>query len=177
MIWPWPDLTGGQIFKFTFQCQKVHVSNRLDEAKTMVSFYSRISHIKKVINEKPSPCKRPFFIWWPLEPKLLTLGQTWSDNYRSIRRAPQWLIRILLSYHTYGDNSDCLRKIAIFSKFDLWRPLVTSILTWPENDLSKSLRSRRGLSYAVCCLSLSSVAFEFGFRPPPETGPFRARPK
>ena len=68
--------------------------------------------------------------------------------------------RVLASYHTSG--RDCLRKNAIFSKFDLWWPLMTSILTWPENDLSKSLRSCRGLSYAVYCLSLRSVVFEVG---------------
>ena len=38
MIWPWPDLTWGQIFNLTFQSQKVHISNRLDGANRMVSF-------------------------------------------------------------------------------------------------------------------------------------------
>ena len=51
-------------------------------------------------------------------------------------------------------------KIVILPKFDIWWPLVTSILTWPENDLCKSLRSRRGPSNAPCLLSLSSVVFE-----------------
>ena len=45
------------------------------------------------------------------------------------------------------------------AKFDIWCPLVTSILTSPENDLSKSLRHRRGLSHAVYRLSLSSIIF------------------
>ena len=73
------------------------------------------------------------------------------------------LFPIFPSYHALGDNSDCLRKIAIFSKFEFWWPLVTSILTWPENDIVKSLRSRRGLSYAFYRLSLSGVVFEFDF--------------
>ena len=51
-------------------------------------------------------------------------------------------------------------KTAIFSKFDLWWPLVTSILTWPGNDLYKSWRSRRSLSNAVCRMSLRCVVFE-----------------
>ena len=35
---PWADLAWGHIMKLTFQGQKVHASNRLDEAITMVSF-------------------------------------------------------------------------------------------------------------------------------------------
>ena len=79
-----------------------------------------------------------------------------------MRGAPQcFFFLILPSYHTFGDNSDCWQKSAIFSKFDLWWPMVTTIMTWPENYLSKSLRSRRGQSYAVYRSSLSSVVFVF----------------
>ena len=65
-------------------------------------------------------------------------------------------------------------KTAIFSKFDLWWPLVTSILTWPGNDLYKSWRSRRSLSNAVCRMSLRCVVFEISGgggaeSPPPRT--------
>ena len=76
-------------------------------------------------------------------------------NTGAWRELPNVFLRILPSYHPFGDNSDCLREIAIFSKFDLWRPLVTSKLVWPENDLYKSSRSRRDLSYAVYRLLLS----------------------
>ena len=33
LTWSWPEMTRGQIFKSTFQGQKAHVSNRLNEAK------------------------------------------------------------------------------------------------------------------------------------------------
>ena len=58
-------------------------------------------------------------------------------------------------------------NIVILLKFNIWWPLVTSILTWPENDLCKSLRSRRSLSNDFCRLSLSSVVFEIRFWSPP----------
>ena len=48
--------------------------------------------------------------------------------------------------------------------------MVTSQLPSPEKDLRKSLRYRRGLSYAVYHLSLSNVAFlrsEEGSEAPP----------
>ena len=45
--WPDLDLTWGQIFKLTFQGQKVHVANRLDEPNRMVSFlFSYLSYQK-----------------------------------------------------------------------------------------------------------------------------------
>ena len=47
---------------------------------------------------------------------------------RGIKGALQ-CYRILPSYHIYGDNSDCLRKNAILSQFDLWWPLASSVLT------------------------------------------------
>ena len=59
---------------------------------------------------------------------LMTFGAKTIDlrsnligkRFRGMRRAPNASFVILASYHTLGDNSDCLRKIAIFSKFDLW---------------------------------------------------------
>ena len=90
-----------------------------------------ISHIKKVINEKTSP-------WKTIAVHLMTTGDKIIDLrwnliekcYRGMKRTPQCVFRILLSYYSFGGNSDRLQKIAIFSKFDLWWPLVTSILTW-----------------------------------------------
>ena len=109
-----------------------------------------------------------------------------EKRYRGMKRAIQCFFRILPSYHTFGDNSECLRKTAIFSKFDLWWPLVTSILTWPGNDLYKSWRSRRSLSNAVCRMSLRCVVFDISggaeSAPPPRTElalkkPYRNRVK
>ena len=175
------DLTWGQIFRFTFQVQKVHVSNRLDEANTTVSFLFHISHIKKGINEKPSPWKTTFFIWWPLELQLLILGQIWSENVTGtwgelINSFFEFFLAII---RLETITIVCKKKIVIFSKFDLWWALVTSILISPENGLSKSLRSRRGLSYAVYRLSLSSVVSEFGGggrKPPPRQKLNRSEP-
>ena len=89
-----------------------------------------------------------------------------GKRYRGMKRALQCFSLILPSYHTFGDNSDCSRKNRYF--LQNW-PLVTSILTWPENGLSKSLTSRRGLSNVVCRWSLGSVVFEIrgGFLKPP----------
>ena len=94
-------------------------------------FYFRIHHITKVINEKPSRWKTTIFIWWPLEPKLLTIGQIWSESVAGAwGELPNVYFRILPSYHTFGDNSDCLRKSLFPRNFtfgDLWWPQY-----WPD---------------------------------------------
>ena len=83
-------------------------------------------------------------------------------RYRGMRRATKCFCRILPSYHTFGDNWLFSKKWYFLDIWPLVTPVVTSILIWPESDLSKSLRSRRGLSFAVYRLSLSTVVFEFG---------------
>ena len=55
-----------------------------------------------------------------------------------------WILPIII----FKFISIACEKIVIFSKFYLWWPLVTSILTCHENDLCKGLRSRHGLSNA-----------------------------
>ena len=55
-----------------------------------------------------------------------------EKRYRGMKRAIQCFFRILSSYHTFGDNSECLRKNSHF--LEIW-PLVTSgdlniDLTW-----------------------------------------------
>ena len=121
----------------------------------------RISHIQKVNNEKPSPWKTMLFHLMASGAKTIDLRSSLiGKHHRGMKRAPQHFFRILPS-----------EKIAIFSKFDLWWPVVTSTLTWPENDLYKSLRPHRGLYYAIYCLSLRSVVFEIRrgelLKPPP----------
>ena len=70
VIWPWPDLTWGQIFNWTFQGKKVHVPSGLDMATTVTSFlFSYL--IKKVINEIPFPWKMIIF----------SFDDLWSQNY------------------------------------------------------------------------------------------------
>ena len=69
-----------------------------------------IFHIrkKKVIKKNHLCEKWQVFLWWPLEPKLLTLGQIWLKNvtgaWRELSNAFLW---ILPSYHTFGDKSNC----------------------------------------------------------------------
>ena len=84
---------------------------------------------------------------WPLPNLDLTWGQISKLTFQGrMKTALQCFFRILPSYHTFGDNSDCSqKKNVILSKLDLWWHLVISILVWPKNDLSESLRSRRGL--------------------------------
>ena len=132
-------------------------------------FRFRISRIKNVINKKRLPEKLYVFFddlwrqnsWTQVKPDRKTLQEHEESS--------PLLFQILLSYHTFGDNSVCLRKITIFSKFHLWWPLVISILSWPENGLGKTLRSCHFISNAVYHLSLSSEVFEirWGFLKPP----------
>ena len=147
MIWPWPNLWSNiqiDLPRSKSICFEPAWRGKYDG----VVFISYLPY-QKNYEWKTISVKNTFFIWWPPEPKLLTLGQIWSANVTGTWRELSNAFSILPSHHTFGDNSDCLRKIAVFSKFDHWWPLLTSILTWPENDLSKSLRSRRALCYTV----------------------------
>ena len=67
--WSNLELTWGQIFKLTFQDQKVYVSNLLDEANTMASFLCCYLHIKKLW--KTISAKNDNFLFDDL----------WSRNY------------------------------------------------------------------------------------------------
>ena len=56
-----------------------------------------------------------------------SLDNLWRPKVKSDRNtlprhdeSSQRFFRILPSYHTTGDISDCLRKKRNFSKFDLW---------------------------------------------------------
>ena len=156
----WSDLTWCQIFKLTFQGQKARASNRLDKANTMAplsfSYLSyQISYQLKFISLKTII----FHLMTSTAKTVDLMSNLIEKPCRSIERAFQCFFLIFPSYHSSGENSDCWWKIAIFSKVELWWLLVTSILTWPENNLRKSLRSCRGLSKAVYWLSLSSVFF------------------
>ena len=166
MIWPWPDLdlTWGEILKLTFQDKKVNFRTGSTRRTRWCQFYFRIFDIKKVINEIPSQWKMAIFHLMTSGAKTIDLRSNLIEKrYRVMIRASKCFFLILPSYDTFGDNSDCLRKNRCFLKV---LNLVTSgdlaILTWPENNLSKSLRSRRGLSYAVYRLSLRCLVFEFG---------------
>ena len=92
-----------------------------------VSVISKKQSMKNHLREK-----RQFFIWWPVEPKLLSLRQIWSENGAMASRQISNVFLILPSYHTLGVNSRCLWKNIYFLK--TWS-LVTSgdpniDLTW-----------------------------------------------
>ena len=157
----WPDPRSS--FEIDLSKSKVHVSNRLERGAHDGAIFILVSLIskKKILMNNYLREKRQSFIWCFFGAKTADLRSNLIGNRcRGMRRAPQCFFQILPGYYAFGDNSDCLKKIVIFSKFDLWWPLVTSILIWPENDLSKSLRSHHGLSYVAYRLSLGSVVFE-----------------
>ena len=149
--WPDLDLTWVQNLNLTFQCQKVYVLNRLDEAKTMSLSY--LSY-KKKINEKPFPWKPIIFHFMTSRAKTADLMSNLIEKRYGSWRELSNRFFFLPSYNILEIIAIVCENIAIFSKFDLLWPLVTSILTSPENDLCKSLRSLFGLSNAVCRLSL-----------------------
>ena len=132
-------------------------------------FHFRISRIKNVINKKRLPENYMFSLMTSGGKTLELRSNLIAKRCKNTKRAHHCFFQILLSYHTFGDNSVCLRKITIFSKFHLWWPLVISILSWPENGLGKTLRSCHFISNAVYHLSLSSEVFEirWGFLKPP----------
>ena len=73
---------------------KTHILQTGSSRRTQWCHF-HISHIKEVINKKCSLYKTIIFIWWPLEPKLLTLGQIWSKN---VTRPWRKLYRFFLNY-------------------------------------------------------------------------------
>ena len=88
-------------------------------------------HIKNDINDKPSPWKTIFLHLMPSGAKTIDLRSNLIEKrYRGMKRAPKYFPRILPSYRTLRNNRDCLRKNAIFSKFELchlwWHQF------WPE---------------------------------------------
>ena len=68
----WPEV---KFWNWSFSVKKVNVSNWLDKASTMVSFLfwyliSKSYQLKTISGKNDN-----FFIWWPLETKLLNLRQ------------------------------------------------------------------------------------------------------
>ena len=133
MTWPSPEV---KFWNWPFNFKRYIFWTLSTSATRWCLFYFRISVIKKVIHGKPTPCQKYFFLWWPLESKVLTLGQIWSKNFTGAwRELSSAFFRILPSYHTFGDNSECLRKTAIFFRNltfgDLWWPQY-----WPDLEMT-----------------------------------------
>ena len=127
MTWSWSDLD----LRSTFEDKK-YIWGQVLRSKSTYSepaqrgwhdgvifiFVSLIS--KKVINEKTFPWKMIIFRLMTSGAKPLTLGQIWSETLWGHEGSSLTLFWIILG--NFGDNSACLRKIIIFSKFDLWWP-------------------------------------------------------
>ena len=94
-------------------------SRRAEHDGAIFIFVSLLS--KKLLPKNNLREKRIFFLWWPLEPKLLTLGQIW--RCWGLKRATRCFFRIPPSCHTFWDICECLRKNRDF--LNIW-PLVTS---------------------------------------------------
>ena len=168
----WPDLRS--FFEIDLSRSNGTFSEPSRRAQHDGAFFIFVSLLsKKLFMENQLHVKKYFFLWWPLESKVLTLGQIWSKNVTGAwRELSNAFLEFFLAIILLEIIANVCEKTAIFSKFDLWWPLVTSILTWPGNGLYKSWRSRRSLSNAVCRMSLRCVVFETSgggrIGPPPD---------
>ena len=135
-------LTWGQILTLTFQGHAIHVSMRLDEANTMVSklllyhFKHRSYHWKTV-----SLKNAVFDLSWPLTLKRLILGEIWRHlSERAFQELSFVFFLFGVAIIALEIMAGIPDKTIIFRKFDLWWPLLTSILTWAKK-LPKWLRT------------------------------------
>ena len=135
MAWTWPELSLN--FAIDLSRPKSTYSEPARWGKTMVPFYFRFSHIAKLSMKNNLHEKRYFFIWWPLEPKLLTLGQIWLKNITLAWDLSYSCLNSSQLSYFWSKWRLYAKKVAIFLKFDLCWLLMTSILTWPENKLVK----------------------------------------
>ena len=121
-----------------------------------------LSLIKKAINEKTVPVKNDnFYIWWRLEPKLLTLDQIWSWNVTEHEgSSPMFCFEFFLAIILL-EIIAIVREKSLFSQNLTYGDLLGPQY-WPDLKMisCKSLRSRRIVSYPVYHLSLSSVLFK-----------------
>ena len=130
MTWPSPEV---KFWNWPFKVKRYIFWTLSTSATRWCLFYFRISVIKKVIHGKPTPCQKIFFSLMTSGVKSIDLRSNLIEKrYRGMKRAIQCFFRILPSYHTFGDNSECLRKNSHF--LEIW-PLVTSgdlniDLTW-----------------------------------------------
>ena len=73
-----------------------------------------------------------FDTYWPPEPYLLELYQFWLHlGERSAQKLSIAIFRGILPI-IVSEIMSYFRKIGHFIKFDLWWPLVTSVLTWAK---------------------------------------------
>ena len=137
MIWPRPDLRSNFEIDLSMSKSTCFGSARRGEHDGII--YIFISLISKSCWRKTISVKTTTFHLMTSGAKTIDLR---SNIIKSIARAwgelPNASFECFLAIIvTFGDNSDCLQKIVIFSKFDIWWAPVTLIFTWPENKLVK----------------------------------------
>ena len=132
MIWPWPglDLTWAQTLKLTFQVEKVGTCfEPAWRGKHDGAFF--VSSIQKILMKNYLREKRQLFIWWPLEPKLLTLGQIWSEDVSGAwEELPNVFFEFFLAIILLEIIAIVCKKSTFSRKLtsgDLWWPLY-----WPD---------------------------------------------
>ena len=128
LLWSWPelDLTWPEVkfWNWPFKVKRYVFRTVSTSWTRWYHSHFRISYIKKVINEKPSPWKTITFSLMTSGAKTIDLRSNLSEKrYRGNKRATQCFFRIPPSYHTFRDICECLRKNRDFLK--IW-PLVTS---------------------------------------------------
>ena len=160
LVWTWLTWNEYKFWNWLSKVKKYMFRTGSMRRTRLFHFHFRFFIPKTILMINHLREKR-FFHLIPCGAKTIDLTSTSIEKrHRGMKRAPKYCSRILPSYRILRDNSDCLQKIAIFSKFDLRWPLVVAILTWTEKDFCKSLRSRRGLSYTFYCCLLSIAVFE-----------------
>ena len=125
-------------FKLTFQVQKVFLRTGSTRQTRWCHFYFRISHIKKKLIKNVSVKNNSFSFDDLCSQNYWSLGQIWSKNVTgSWGELANTFFEIFLAIILLEIKAIVGKKKSFFlsSNFDLWWHLMTSILTWPENDL------------------------------------------
>ena len=100
----WPEK---RFWNWYFKVEKYMIRTGSKRRTRWCQFHFHVSH-QKSYQWKPSPRKkRFFFIWGPLEPKLLSLGKIWSIKLPEHEESSPKLFKILPNYRTFGNNSNC----------------------------------------------------------------------
>ena len=133
MTWPSPEV---KFWNWPFKVKRYIFWTLSTSATQWCLFYFRISVIKKVIHGKPTPCQKICFSLMTSGVKSIDLRSNLIEKrYRGVKRAIRCFFRILPSYHTFGDNSECLRKKQPFSRNltfgDFWWPQY-----WPDLEMT-----------------------------------------
>ena len=102
-----------------------------------------------------------------------------NDDAAAIREKPGGVVKMTptATRAKVAEIVSNFRKISHSAKFDLWWPLVTSILTWAKNNWNTLECAHCKQLKDFFCVFLSPLVFELGavviFTPPPPSLPGR----